>query len=167
MESRTLRIFNYFKKYGGVMFYGLLKALHVLAIIVWLGGMVFMSFFLRPALATLDAPTRIKFMHNLLGRFFKAVLALSLIAVVSGFWMMGRVAKQAVQAGAQYSTPLEWWVMAVLGVVMFAIFGHIRFALYKRLGQAVVLSDWAKGATALAVIRQWVFRKNSWWVYKK
>lgn len=138
------------------MFYALLKAIHVLSIIVWLGGMMFVAFFLRPALAGLDAPTRLKFMHDVLGRFFKAVLWLSLTAVVSGFWMMGRVAKQTVQSGGLWNTPLEWMVMAVLGVVMFAIFGHIRFALYKRLSTAVGLSNWPAGGAALLAIRQWV-----------
>jgi uncharacterized membrane protein len=138
------------------MFYGLLKAAHVLSIIAWLGGMMFVAFFLRPALAGLEVSTRLKFMHDVLGRFFKAVLWLSLTAVVSGFWMMGRVAKQTVQSGGQWNTPLEWWVMAVLGVVMFAIFGHIRFALYKRFSTAVAASDWPAGAAALLAIRQWV-----------
>jgi uncharacterized membrane protein len=138
------------------MFYGLLKATHVLSIIAWLGGMMFVAFFLRPALAGLEVPTRLKFMHDVLGRFFKAVLALSLAAVISGFWMMGRVAKQSVQSGGQLNAPLEWWVMAALGVAMFAIFGHIRFALYKRLSNAVAASDWPAGGAALLAIRQWV-----------
>ncbi len=138
------------------MLYGVLKAIHVLSIIIWLGGMMFVAFFLRPALGTLEVPTRLKFMHDVLGRFFKAVLWLSLTAVVSGFWMMGRMAKQTVQAGGQWHTPLEWLVMAVLGVAMFAIFGHIRFALYKRLTVAVAASDWPTGGAALAAIRQWV-----------
>jgi uncharacterized membrane protein len=33
---------------------------------------------------------------------------------------------------------------------------HIRFALYKRLSQAVAASDWAAGAAALGQIRLWV-----------
>jgi putative copper export protein len=33
------------------MLYASLKTLHLLALIVWLGGMVFVHFFLRPALA--------------------------------------------------------------------------------------------------------------------
>jgi uncharacterized membrane protein len=138
------------------MLYGTLKAIHVLSIIVWLGGMIFVTFFLRPALSGLDVQTRIKFMHDVLGRFFKAVLVLSLTVVISGFWLMGRVAKQTVQAGGQWSTPVEWLVMAVLGVAMFAIFGHIRFALYKRLSTALAANDWPAGGAALAAIRQWV-----------
>jgi len=35
------------------MIYATLKTVHVLSIIVWIGGMVFAQFFLRPALAHL------------------------------------------------------------------------------------------------------------------
>jgi len=84
------------------------------------------------------------------------VLVASLLALASGVWMLGRVAKQVVQAGGSFEMPLAWTVMAVLGVAMVAIFMHIRFALYKRLERAVVASDWATGAAALAQIRNWV-----------
>ena len=52
--------------------------------------------------------------------------------------------------------PLAWTLMATLGLVMVAIFGHIRFALFKRLQRAVALSDWAAGGQALGSIRTWV-----------
>jgi uncharacterized membrane protein len=52
--------------------------------------------------------------------------------------------------------PLAWTVMATLGLVMWAIFGHIRFALYKRLGRGVDAADWQNAAQALNAIRQWV-----------
>jgi uncharacterized membrane protein len=70
--------------------------------------------------------------------------------------MIGRVAKQAVQSGGSFSMPVEWMVMAVLGLVMAGIFGHIRFALYKRLSNAVAASAWPAGGAALASIRTWV-----------
>jgi uncharacterized membrane protein len=44
----------------------------------------------------------------------------------------------------------------VLGLAMMAIFGHIRFALYKRLRRAVAAKDWPAGGAALAAIRTWV-----------
>lgn len=52
--------------------------------------------------------------------------------------------------------PLSWTIMATLGIVMMAIFGHIRFALFKRLSQAVSSQDWMAGSAALANIRTWV-----------
>jgi uncharacterized membrane protein len=138
------------------MIYAILKTLHVLSIVVWIGGMVFAHFFLRPAMAPLEPPVRVRLMHDVLGRFFKAVLAASLLTLASGVWMLGRVAKQAVQSGGSFEMPLAWTVMAVLGVAMVAIFMHIRFALYKRLNAAVTASDWSAGGAALVQIRRWV-----------
>ncbi len=138
------------------MFYATLKTLHVLSIIVWVGGMVFAHFFLRPAVATLEPPVRLRLMHEVLGRFFQAVLVASLLTLASGVWMLGRVARQVVQSGGNFQMPLAWTVMAVLGVLMVAVFFHIRFALYKRLGRAVAASDVAAGGAAMAQIRRWV-----------
>jgi uncharacterized membrane protein len=138
------------------MIYAALKTLHVAAIIVWVGGMVFAHFFLRPAVASLEAPVRLRLMHDVLGRFFNAVLVASLLTLASGVWMLGRVARQVVQSGGSFQMPLAWTIMAVLGVAMVAIFMHIRFALYKRLSRAVAASDWSAGGVALAKIRTWV-----------
>ncbi len=103
-----------------------------------------------------ESPARLRLMHDVLGRFFRAVLVASLLTLVSGVWMLGRVAKQVVQSGGSFQMPISWTIMAVLGVVMVAIFMHIRFALYKRLSRSVDASAWAAGATALAQIRLWV-----------
>jgi len=138
------------------MIYALLKTVHVLSIIVWIGGMVFAHFFLRPAVAQLEPPARLRLMHDVLGRFFQAVLLASLLTLASGVWMLGRVAKQVVQSGGSFEMPLAWTVMAALGAVMVAIFMHIRFALFKRLGGAVAASEWAAAGAALAQIRTWV-----------
>jgi len=138
------------------MIYATLKTLHVLSIIVWIGGMVFAHFFLRPAVSQLDPPVRLRLMHDVLGRFFRAVLVASLLTLASGVWMLGRVAKQAVQSGGGFDMPLSWTIMAVLGIAMVAIFMHIRFVLYKRLGQSVAAADWSAGGANLAKIRSWV-----------
>ena len=138
------------------MIYAALKSIHLLSIIVWIGGMVFVQFFLRPAVASLEAPQRVRLMHEVLGRFFNAVLWAAGLTLASGLWMIGRVAKAAVQSGGNFSMPLEWTVMAALGIVMIGIFGHIRFALYKRLSRAVTAAAWPAGGAALASIRTWV-----------
>lgn len=138
------------------MLYNLLKLSHVLSIIVWVGGMVFAHFFLRPAVAALPPPERLRLMHDVLGRFFQAVLVLSSVAVLSGVWMVGRVAKAAVQGGGAFHMPLSWTVMAGVGVLMWVIFGHIRFALYKRLTRAVAAAEWPQAGAVMADIRRWV-----------
>ena len=138
------------------MLYNALKLVHVLSIIVWVGGMVFAHFFLRPAAQSLEPPQRVRLMHDVLQRFFAAVTAAVVLVLGSGLWMIGRSAKQVVQTGGVFSMPLDWTIMATLGLVMIAIFGHIRFALFRRLQRAVAASDWPSGAKALGNIRSWV-----------
>ena len=138
------------------MLYNSLKLLHLLAVIVWVGGMVFAHFFLRPATQALEPPQRLRLMHDVLQRFLAAVGVAVLVVLASGLWMIGNVARQAVQSGGSFAMPLDWTVMATLGLVMMAIFGHIRFALYPRLRRAVAASDWPAGGQAMASIRRWV-----------
>jgi len=138
------------------MLYAILKTLHLLSIIIWIGGMVFAHFFLRPAIASFEPAVRVRVMHAVLARFFSAVLAAATVALVTGVWMIGRMAKQAVQSGAHFTMPLEWMIMAALGLVMMVIFGYIRFALFVRLGRASSAADWPSAAAVLAKIRVWV-----------
>ncbi len=138
------------------MIYAILQLIHVLAVVVWVGGMAFAHFFLRPAAQFLEPPLRIRLMHGVLQRFFAAVLVIIVLVLGTGLWMIGRVAKESVQAGLSFNMPLDWTIMLVLGIVMMAIFGHIRFALFKRLARAVEASDWPAGGAALASIRTWV-----------
>ena len=137
------------------MLYTTLKLTHIVSILVWVGGMVFAHFFLRPAVSALPSAERLRLMHDVLGRFFKAVLVLSTWVVVSGLWMIA-LARAGATPDAPFRMPLSWTVMATLGVVMWLIFGHIRFALYKRLSAAVTAAEWPGAEAALASIRGWV-----------
>jgi uncharacterized membrane protein len=139
------------------MVYESLKAVHVLSIVLWVGGMMFSHFFLRPAAAKLEPPIRLTLMRDVLGRFFQAVLVASSLTLISGVWMLGRVAKNTVQSGGGFQMPFDWIVMTVVGLAMVAIFLHIRFALYKRLDRFVNATDWVSAGGALAQIRKWVF----------
>ena len=138
------------------MLYALLKTVHLLSIIVWLGGMFFTLFCLRHAVFLLPPAQRVPVMALALGRFFKAAGVAALLAVASGGWMIGGEVRTTHRTGAAFHVPLEWLVMAVLGGVMVLIFGHIRFALFKRLQRAEASQDWPAGAAALQSIRSWV-----------
>ena len=135
------------------MLMALLKAAHVLAVVVWVGGMAFAHFFLRPSLVLLEPPSRVKLMHAVLGRFFTAVLWAAAVIVLSGFWMIGRAARMAAQSGGHLVWPLDWVVMTGVGLLMVAVFGYIRFSLFRRLNRAVQASDVPAAAAALAAIR--------------
>jgi uncharacterized membrane protein len=138
------------------MAYALLKTVHLLSVVVWIGGMFFAHFCLRPAAMTLAPPQRLPLMAMALGRFFQAVSVAIVLILASGGWMLWRVASTTKATGGPFNMPLEWHVMVGLGIVMMLIFGHIRFALYPRLRRAVAASDWPAGGEALASIRGWV-----------
>lgn len=138
------------------MFYASLKLVHLLSLFVWIGGMVFAHFFLRPAAQALEPAARVRLMHDVLQRFLAAVLVAVVLVLISGLWMIGQSAREAAQSGGRFAMPLGSTVMATLGLVMAAIFGHIRFALFKRLQRAVAATDWPAGGKALAGIRTWV-----------
>ena len=138
------------------MLYDALKTIHLLSIVLWVGGMSFALFFLRPAISQLEGPQRMTLMQDIMSRFFKAVSLASLLVLVTGFWMIGRVAKQMVQSGAGFEMPFAWWFMAILGTLMVAIYFHIRFALFKRFNDAVKFSVWDKAAAAFAKLRLWI-----------
>ncbi|MBS0611138.1 MAG: CopD family protein [Proteobacteria bacterium] len=135
------------------MLYNALKLIHVLSIIVWIGGMVFAHFFLRPAAQGLEPAQRVRLMHDVLQRFLAAVAVAIVLVLTTGLGMIGAV---SIGSGGAFSMPLRWTVMATLGLVMMGIFAYIYFALLGRLEQAVAGSDWAAGGQALVAIRRWV-----------
>lgn len=138
------------------MLYAVFKTVHILSIVVWVGGMVFAHFFLRPAVAALEPPQRLRLMDEVLRRFFAVVSGVALLAFFTGVAMIGRVAKETVQAGGSFAMPLDWTVMSVLGTLMVLLYGHIRMVLYRRMHRSVQAQEWADAATQLGKLRQWV-----------
>lgn len=126
-----------------------LLLLHLSGVIIWIGGMFFAHFCLRPVAALqLQPPQRLPLLAAVLGRFFKAV-ALSIVAILgSGF------ASMAMMGFAH--APLHWHVMSGLGIVMAAIFGVIYFLFFPRLRAGVADENWPIAGAAMNRIRQLV-----------
>lgn len=138
------------------MTYQLLKLIHLLSLFVWVGGMIFSHYFLRKPLATLPSAQRFPLLYHVLRRFFNAVSVSVVLVLLTGLWMIGRTAKQMSRSGIAFEAPWSWTAMALLGLIMMAIFVYIRVAPYRKLGRAVKTSDWTRAAAALTTIRQWV-----------
>jgi uncharacterized membrane protein len=129
--------------------YSLLKFLHLGAAMIWLGGMAFMLFALRPSLPLIEAPAqRLPLLVAVLRRFFALVWAAIALLLLSGFYMLGH-------AGAQ-AAPVGWHTMAGIGTLMCLIFGHIYFALFRPLLRAVAAADWPQGARRVNLIAKLV-----------
>ena len=130
--------------------YAILIFLHVAAVIVWVGRMAIMHFAVRPAaVETLEPAQRLPFMAATLGRFFVAVTVSIVVLLLTGAWMIHIMASVG-------RLPHSVETMAGLGIVMVAIFGHVRFAAYPRLRRAVASQAWPDAAGQLATIRQLV-----------
>ncbi|MHB1199698.1 MAG: CopD family protein [Polaromonas sp.] len=121
-----------------------MKFLHLAAAIVWLGGIAFMLFALRPAAAQLPPAQRLPLIAQVLQRFFALVwLAIGLLLLSGVAMLLG--------AGIK-SVPLGWHLMLGIGVLMFALFGHLYFGPYRRLKHAVAAADWPEGGRRVAQI---------------
>jgi len=133
--------------------YATLKAFHLLAVIVWVGGMAFVLFCLRPAARVLEPPVRIALMHAALRRFLGVVVAAIAVIFVCGVAMVAIAWSAAARAGLRFNMPLDWYVMFAVFFVMLALFVHIRGVLFGRLDAALREGRWADGASALDAIR--------------
>jgi uncharacterized membrane protein len=122
-------------------------SVHILGIIVWVGGMFFAHQALRPAIIeVLDPPKRLALWVATFKHFFLWVWIAIILVLVSGLWMLGLYPK----------IPVFMHIMLGLGVVMMLIFLHVFFAPYKKLKRAVAEKRWEDGAKALAQIRMLV-----------
>lgn len=116
---------------------GLLQLLHLAAAILWLGGMGFMIFALRPAAALLPPDVRLPFLAKALGRFFAVVWVSIAVLLLTGL--------PALAWAGSGRAPLGWHVMAGIGSLMCLIFAHLYFVPFRRLRQAVVQANWPEG----------------------
>ncbi|WP_310448685.1 hypothetical protein [Sulfuritalea sp.] len=118
---------------------------HLLAVIVWIGGMFFAHVCLRPvAAAQLPPPQRLPLLAAILGRFFVVVgWALALL------WGSGVI--RFAQVGA--AIPASWLAMAGIAAVMTVILMLIVFRFHRPMVAAVAASDWPKAGAAMNAIR--------------
>lgn len=114
--------------------YDWMNLLHIAAAIVWLGGAAFMLFAMRPAALALPAPERLSLTAVAMGRFFALVWVCIAILFASGLAMM--------MVAGMKNAPLGWTVMMAVGLLMFALFGHLYFGPFRRMRLAVNASDW-------------------------
>ncbi len=125
--------------------------LHVAAVVIWVGGMIFAHAFLRPVAASqLEPPHRLTLWVGVFNRFFPIVWICIITILITGYGII------FAYLGGFKGLPMYINAMMGLGIVMMLIFFHVFFAPFKRLKKAVAAEDWPAGGKALTQIRHLV-----------
>ena len=120
---------------------------HVLAVIVWIGGMFFGFVALRPAMRDMDTLAAARFWCALLSRFLPWVWAAIVVLLVSGTYMVFN--------GFGGFRQLPWFVqfMMGIGIFMMMLTGHLTFSAFKKLKRALAASNGALASKTMQQIR--------------
>jgi uncharacterized membrane protein len=125
----------------------MLVVLHVLAAVVWVGGMFFAYLVLRPAAGPLDPPVRLALWQRVFRGFFPWVWASIAVLLASGYAMLFMYFGGFAHAG------LHIHLMQATGTVMMLLFLHLYFAPWRRFSRAVESGAFPEAAVALSQIR--------------
>lgn len=123
-------------------------ALHLVAAIIWVGGMFYAYMVLRPVAASLlEPPVRLQLWSEVFKRFFVWVWAIIIIIPLTGYFMIF-----ANWDGFSFVTK-DIHIMHGLGILMVLLFLHLFFAPYKRMNQALAENNIEEAAKRLSQIR--------------
>ena len=126
-------------------------ALHLLAAVVWVGGMIFAHTSLRPsAVQVLEPPLRLELWVQVFRRFFVLVWLSIAVVLITGYWMLFSY------FGGFSAAGIHIHIMHGAGLVMVMVYLHVYFAPYRRLKQAVIVQDYPLAGAQLNQIRKMV-----------
>ena len=126
-------------------------ALHLLAAVVWVGGMIFAHNSLRPAaVQVLEPPLRLELWVQVFKRFFVLVWISIALILSTGYWMLFSYFGGFAGAG------IHVHIMHGGGILMVMVYLHVFFSPYRRLKQAVIIQDYPLAGAQLNQIRKMV-----------
>lgn len=126
---------------------GIAVTLHLLATLVWVGGMFFAVYMLRPSAGPLSPAERLPLWERVFARFFPWVWAAVVLLPATGYWMIFEL------HGGFAELPVPYHIMHVLGWAMVLIFLHLWFAPYARFKKALTANDLPEAGKQLNTIR--------------
>ena len=105
------------------VYFGLARALHVVGVVLWIGGVAFVTTTLIPSLRKMeDADKRLSLFEQLEGRFAFQARVVTLITGLTGFYML-----EYMQAWERYQQIQFWWIH--LMTLIWLIFTLVLFVL--------------------------------------
>lgn len=107
------------------------RALHVLAVVLWIGGVAMVTTVLLPAARRLKTPAeRVAFFEEIERGFATQARVTTVIAGASGFYLVERLG-----LWARFGEPAFWWMHAMVAV--WTLFTLVLFVL-----EPLVLQRW-------------------------
>lgn len=128
-------------------------SLHILAAIVWVGGMFFAILVLRTSAGRLEPPERLALWRRVFARFFPWVWIAVVLLLGTGYWMI------LAGYGGFADLPLHVHLMHGIGWLMALIYLHLWFVPYKRFKAALDAGAVPVAAANLNQIR-WIVTTN-------
>lgn len=126
----------------------ILNALHVVAAIVWVGGMFFAHMALRPAVLPMAPKERLELWSRVFPRFFTWVWVAIVTLLVSGFGLIATV------FGGMAGAPLPVHLMTGMGLIMMTLYVGLFTIPYRRFRAALAAGDLPAAAAQQGRIRQ-------------
>jgi uncharacterized membrane protein len=116
----------------------LARALHVLAVVHWIGGVAMVTLVILPAVAArADPAQRLGLFEAVEGRFAAQARVSVTLAGLTGFYMTW-----ALELWARYADPAFWWMHAMTAV--WALFTLVLFV-----AEPLFLQDWFRRRAAV------------------
>lgn len=128
----------------------LFKLIHLISVIIWVGGMFFAYMVLRPAAVdVLQPPERLRLWDSVFRRFFNWVWGAVGLILVTGFYMI-------YQYGGMAHAPHFVHIMLLFGLAMAGIYGYVYFGCYVPFNLHVDKERWKEAGETLGRIRKLV-----------
>ena len=132
-----------------------LLGLHLLAAVIWVGGMFLAYTAVRPAAGSLEPAVRLGLWRRIGARFFPVVGVACVVLLGTGYAMIFEGFGGFAGAG------LHIHIMQGTGLLMVALFAHLVAAPYRRLRRSLDADDIPSAGKALGQIRR-IVHINLW-----
>jgi uncharacterized membrane protein len=111
------------KNMENIVYFGLARALHVVGVVLWIGGVAFVTTALIPSLKKMkDTEKRLALFEQLEGSFAFQARIVTLITGLTGFYM-----RAYLQAWDRFRHPEFWWIHMM--TLVWLIFTLVLFVL--------------------------------------
>lgn len=129
----------------------ILASFHVLAAVIWVGGIFFMQIIMRRVTADMEPPVRQNTMVKVFTYFFQWVWISVAVILITGFGIIYGV--YGGFGNLSFATFKHIHIMLLIGLIMTAVFFYIYFGPFKGLLKARENGDPKRAAHQIQYIR--------------